>query len=258
MTFRKPTGESMPIRVTIWNENLHERKNGAASVHYPRGIHEAIAEGLRGDLGDDAVIGTATLDQPRHGLTAEVLEGTDVLLWWGHARHHLVADEVVDDVCARVRAGMGLIALHSAQGSKVFKRLMGTSCQVNWRHGEREVLWTVDPGHPIARGVPHPVVIEEQEMYGEFFAIPAPEELVFISSFSGGEVFRSGCCFRRGLGRIFYFSPGHEEYPVYYQKEIRTILANAVRWANPGGAAPVPATGHKPKGWYETHEETVP
>jgi trehalose utilization protein len=127
---------------------------------------------------------------------------------------------------------MGLLVLHSGQGAKIFRRLLGTSCEMAWRHGDRELLWTVDPGHPIARGVPHPVVIPEQEMYGEPFDIPAPDELVFISSFAGGEVFRSGCCFRRGRGRIFYFSPGHEEYPVYHQQEIRQILANAVEWAH--------------------------
>jgi trehalose utilization protein len=221
----------MAIRVTVWNENVHERKQEAVAAIYPEGIHGAIAGGLRRELGDAADVRTATLEEPSHGLTPAVLDSTDVLLWWGHIRHHEVEDAVVDAVHQRVLHGMGLIALHSAQGSKIFKRLMGTTCELTWRHNDSERVWTVHPGHPIARGVPHPLVIPEQEMYGEFFDIPAPDELVFISSFGGGEVFRSGCCFFRGRGRVFYFSPGHQEHPVYHQPEIQLILANAVRWA---------------------------
>lgn len=243
--------QTSPIRVTVWNENVHEQKHPDVAAVYPRGIHGAIAEGLRDLAGDAVEVRTATLEQERHGLTTEVLDATDVLMWWGHIRHNHVDDAVVEDVCERVRDGMGLIALHSAQGSKVFRRLMGTSCRVDWRHGDRELLWTVDPGHPIAAGVPHPVVIPEQEMYGEFFDIPAPDELVFISSFSGGEVFRSGCCFRRGSGRVFYFSPGHEEYPVYHQPEIRRVLANAVFWAYGQQKRPIRAAVNRQIGWYE-------
>jgi trehalose utilization protein len=244
------------IRVTVWNEHVHERRDPAVAAVYPGGMHEAIATGLRAVLGAGVTVRCATLEQPRHGLPAPVLDATDVLLWWGHVRHHLVDDDLVEDICERVHRGMGLIALHSAQGSKVFRRLMGTSCRLDWRHGDRELLWTVDPGHPIAQGVPQPVVIAQQEMYGEFFDIPAPDELVFISSFTGGEVFRSGCCFRRGHGRVFYFSPGHEEYPVYHQPEIRRILANAVRWAHrPDRPALEPAV-QRPMGWYEPGQFT--
>ncbi len=217
----------MTIRVTVWDEH-----QPGLTEHYPHGIHTAIADGLSAVLGDRVRVRTATMDEPRHGLPGAVLDDTDVLLWWGHLRHAEVDDDVVLDVQTRVLGGMGLLVLHSGQGAKIFRRLLGTSCEMAWRHGDRELLWTVDPGHPIARGVPHPVVIPEQEMYGEPFDIPAPDELVFISSFAGGEVFRSGCCFRRGRGRIFYFSPGHEEYPVYHQPEIRQILANAVEWAH--------------------------
>lgn len=219
----------MTIRVTVWDEH-----QPGLDVYYPHGIHRAVADGLTAILGDRVDVRTATMDEPRHGLPAEVLDTTDVLLWWGHLRHDDVDDELVTEVQHRVLGGMGLLVLHSGQGSKIFRRLLGTTCEMAWRHGDRELLWTVDPGHPIAAGVPNPVVIPEQEMYGEPFDIPAPDELVFISSFAGGEVFRSGCCFRRGRGRIFYFSPGHEEYPVYHQKEIRLVLANAVEWAHPG------------------------
>jgi trehalose utilization protein len=198
----------------------------------------------------------ATLDEPQHGLTDEVLAETDVLTWWGHAAHDQVADEVVARVQARVLDGMGLVALHSAHASKIFERLMGTSCRLRWRSdpgGEREVIWTVNPSHPIAAGVPQPIVIPHQEMYGEFFDIPAPEELVFISSFEGGEVFRGGCCFHRGLGRIFYFDPGDQEFPVYHQPEVQHVIANAVKWcaaAAPANDVPSTRTGNAQRNWY--------
>ena len=145
-----------------------------------------------------------------------------------------VDDAVVDRVHQRVLGGMGLLALHSAHFSKIFRRLMGTTCSLAWRNsGDTELVWTVNPSHPITAGVPQPIVIDEQEMYGEFFDIPAPDELIFLSTFSGGEVFRSGCCWRRGKGKVFYFSPGDQEYPIYHHPDIKRVLANAVLWANP-------------------------
>ena len=172
---------------------------------------------------------TATLEQPEHGLTAEVLDDTDVLTWWGHAAHDEVDDAVVDRVQERCSAAWGWSCCTPATTSKIFRRLLGTSCSLRWRNdGERELVWTVAPAHPIAAGVPQPIVIDAQEMYGEHFDIPAPDELVFISSFAGGEVFRGGCCFTRGRGRIFYFSPGDQEYPVYHHPDVQRVLANAV------------------------------
>ncbi|MGI8869268.1 MAG: ThuA domain-containing protein [Mycobacteriales bacterium] len=198
-----------PLRVTVWNEGRHEVHDAPVAERYPHGIHGAIAVGLTDLLGDDVRVRTATLDEPEHGLTAEALHDTDVLTWWGHLAHGEVADAVVARVQQEVLAGMGLVVLHSGHWSKVFQALMGTTCTLRWRSAaERELVWTVNPSHPIAHGVPHPIVIDEQEMYGEYFDIPQPDELVFVSSFSGGEVFRSGCTFRRGNGRIFYFSPG--------------------------------------------------
>jgi trehalose utilization protein len=174
---------------------------------------------------------TATLDEPEHGLTEEVLAGTDVLTWWGHAAHADVADEVVERVHRHVLSGMGLVVLHSGHWSKIFTRLMGTTCTLRWRNEhDRELIWTVDPTHPIAQGVPHPIVVPADEMYGEYFDVPPPDELIFISSFSGGEVFRSGCTWRRGHGRIFYFKPGDQDYPVYHHPDIRRVIANGVRW----------------------------
>jgi trehalose utilization protein len=217
-------------------------------------MHEAIAEGIRQHLGEAVGVRTATLEQPEHGLTDDVLDNTDVLTWWGHTAHERVADAIVEKVHSRVLTGMGLVVLHSGHFSKIFKRLMGTTCALRWREADdREVVWTVNPAHPIAAGLPAAFIVPRQEMYGEYFDIPQPDELVFISSYTGGEVFRSGCCFTRGSGRIFYFSPGHETYPVYHQSEIQRVIANAVRWAyaeGRGRQSPYEAL-RAPTGWFE-------
>jgi len=219
------------IRATVWNEFRHEKASEAIAAIYPNGIHGAIAEGLA-EHGIEAH--TATLDEPEHGLTDQVLADTDVLIWWGHKAHGEVSEEIVERVQKRVWNGMGLITLHSGHLSKPFKRLMGTSCELKWREAdERERLWVVSPGHPIVEGIDEYIEIDEEEMYGEHFDIPQPDELVFVSWFEGGDVFRSGCCFSRGAGKIFYFRPGHETYPTYYRAEIRQVIANAVRWAAP-------------------------
>ena len=227
------------IRVTVWNEYRHERKVPEITEIYPRGMHGAIADHLSRQQGLQAR--TATLDEPDHGLTEEVLRTTDVLTWWGHGAHNEVRDDVVDRVHARVLDGMGLICLHSAHFSKIFKKLMGTTCDLKWREaGEKERIWTVEPGHPIANGIGEYIEIPNAEMYGERFDIPEPDTLVFVSWFTGGEVFRSGCCFHRGRGKVFYFRPGHESYPIYHNPEVLRVITNAVRWAAPaGGPRPV-------------------
>ncbi len=226
----------MTIRVTVWNEFLHERENAVVRGIYPAGIHEAIAGALRSEA--ELEVGTATLDQPEHGLTAERLAATDVLLWWGHKAHGDVADAVVERVAQRVWEGMGLIVLHSGHFSKIFKRLMGTPCSLHWREaGERERMWVINPSHPIAQGVGPFITNENSEMYGEPFLVPEPLETVFVSWFQGGEVFRSGLTYQRGAGRIFYFGSGHETYPIYHDPAVQTVLRNAVRWA----ANPAPA-----------------
>ncbi len=182
---------------------------------------------------------TATLDEPEHGLTEAVLAQSDVLIWWGHKAHHEVSDEVVQRVQQRVLAGMGLVVLHSGHFSKIFTRLMGTSCNLSWRvANEKERLWVVAPGHPIAEGLNASIELSHEEMYSEPFDIPPPETLVLISWFQGGEVFRSGCCYQRGQGRIFYFRPGHEAYPTYHNAQVQRVIANAVRWAAPTPGAP--------------------
>jgi trehalose utilization protein len=241
-----------PIHVTVWGENFHEqseRDRAGMAERYPSGMHGAIATGITELLGDSVAVRTATQDQPEHGLTEAILDGTDVLTWWGHATHASVDDAVVGRVHQRVLGGMGLLVLHSAHFSKIFRRLMGTTCSLAWRNpGDTELVWTVNPSHPITAGVPQPIVINEHEMYGEFFDIPTPDELIFISAFSGGEVFRSGCCWRRGKGKVFYFSPGDQEYPVYHHPDIKRVLANAVLWARPehSGDFVAPAVVNEP------------
>ena len=232
------------LRLTVWHEYRHEKRDEHIASVYPEGIHGALAKGLA-PYGFD--IGTATLDEPEHGLTQDVLDNTDVLTWWGHMAHGEVSDEIVDRVQERVLNGMGLIVLHSGHLSKPFRRLMGTGCMLKWREAdEKERLWVVDPSHPICDGLPEYIEIPQAEMYGEHFDIPPPDTLVFISWFEGGEVFRSGCCYQRGQGKIFYFRPGHETYPIYHMPVVHKVLANAINWAKPVSNPPM-LRGNIPK-----------
>jgi trehalose utilization protein len=225
------------IRALVWGENVHETKNKVVGANYPKGMHARIAEALGEDKNITA--STATLQEAEHGLTEAKLKDTDVLLWWGHAAHGQVDDAIVERVAKRVWEGMGLIVLHSGHFSKIFKRLMGSPCALNWREaGERERIWVVNPGHPIAAGLPQYFELEMEEMYGEPFTVPEPLETVFIGWFQGGEVFRSGLTYRRGAGNIFYFQPGHETYPTYHDANVHKVLRNAVNWAyNPTAQA---------------------
>lgn len=226
----------MPIRVVVWNEYLHEVENDAVRAIYPDGLHRTIADALSKD--PDIDVSTATLREPEHGLPKQRLDETDVLLWWGHKAHSEVSDAVVERVQQRVFEGLGLIVLHSGHFSKLFKRLMGAPCALRWREaGERERLWVIDPSHPIAAGIGPAIELANSEMYGEPFLVPEPLQTVFVSWFEGGEVFRSGLTFQRGAGRIFYFAPGHETYPIYHHPQVRQVLLNAVRWShNPAPA----------------------
>lgn len=219
------------IRVTIWNEYIHEQEYEGIRNIYPDGIHGCIGEFL--GKNNDIRVKYATLDMPEHGLTEAVLEETDVLIWWGHCAHDRVNDEVVERVKNHVLRGMGLIALHSAHHSKIMKSLLGTTLNLRWKHGDSEKLFCVNPAHPIAAGITEPIILENEEMYGEFFDIPKPDDEIFIGWFESGHVFRSGVTFTRGMGRIFYFQPGHEEYPIYYNPQIQRIITNAVRWTAP-------------------------
>ena len=220
----------MTIRVTVWGENVHEQKNKVVAEVYPKAIHGTIAAALNADPAIKAT--TVTLQDAEHGLTAEKIAQTDVLIWWGHAAHGDVDDKIVERVTDAVWGGMGVIFLHSAHFSKPFKRLMGAPCNLTWREaGERERLWVTSRQHPIAQGLPDHFELETEEMYGEPFGVPEPLETVFISWFQGGEVFRSGLTYRRGAGNIFYFRPGHETYPTYHNSTVQQVISNAVKWA---------------------------
>ncbi|MGI6199670.1 MAG: ThuA domain-containing protein [Christensenellales bacterium] len=235
---------SQPIRVTVWNEFRHEKTDEAVKAVYPEGIHAYIASFLGQDA--DFTVRTATLDEPEHGLTEQVLDETDVLMWWGHIAHDEVQDAIVERVAKRVYAGMGLIVLHSGHASKIFSKLLGTPTgMLRWYEKDtKERLWVVSPGHRIVQGVGDYIDIPHDETYGELFHIPEPDHLVFITWYPGGEVFRGGCCFVRGAGHIFYFQPGHETCPVYHHPQVQQVLKNAIHWAAPAGEGFAYQTGH--------------
>ncbi len=219
------------IRVLVWNEFKHEKEKETVAAHYPNGIHRAIADFLQCD---DISVKTATQDEGNCGITKELLDETDVIIWWGHMMHKHVPDEVAALVRDAVHEGMGAIFLHSAHHSKPFKLLMGTPCNLTWREsGDSELVWVTDPSHPIVQGIDRAISLPHEETYGEPFSIPNPDKVLFVGSYSGGEAFRSGCLFERGNGKIFYFQPGHETFPTFHIPEIQTVIRNAVRFVAP-------------------------
>ena len=235
------------IKVTIRNEFIHEKSQKAVGDQirkfYPDGIHRAIAGHLKSD---DLEIRCVSLDEPEQGLPDSILNDTDVLFWWGHCAHQKVADSLVEKIALRIQYGMGLIVLHSGHYSKIFRRMMGTECRLRWREvGEKERLWCACPSHPIVQGLPETFVIPNSEMYGESFDIPDDGKVIYMSWYEGGNVFRSGVTFQRGAGKIFYFSPGHETYPIYHDPNIIKVLSNAVRWAAPKKMLPPRVTTQK-------------
>ena len=237
------------LRVTIWNEYLHEvgESDAAKKIRefYPDGIHNAIKKNI---AADDLEITAVSLDMPDQGLPEELLNNTDVLVWWGHCAHGRVEDALVDRIQQRILHGMGLIVLHSGHFSKIFKRMMGTECSLRWREmSEKERIWTVAPSHPIAAGVPETFVLPHTEMYGEPFNIPDDGKIIFMSWYEGGNVFRSGVAFRRDAGKIFYFSPGHETFPIYNDENVVRIIGNAVRWAAPESGILPERVMHQPE-----------
>lgn len=219
------------IRVLVWNEFKHEIEKESVKAIYPNGIHNCIKDFLESD---DVVVRTATLQDENCGITKEILDETDVIIWWGHMAHGMVPDSVAYLVRDAVLSGMGAIFLHSAHHSKPFKYLLGTSCNLTWREtGDSEILWVTEPSHPITRHIDRFFTLPHEETYGEPFVIPTPDKLLLISSFSGGEVFRSGCLYERGNGKIFYFQPGHETFPTYYDETVQGVIKNAVQFVAP-------------------------
>ena len=220
------------INVTIWNEYRHEKSDETVAKLYPNGLHAAIGEFL--SKNDDMKITLAALDDPDQGLPDEVLNNTDVLLWWGHMNHGEVKDDLVERIRQRVYVGgMGFIALHSAHHSKPFRAIVGTTGNLLWGDNQKEIIWNIMPSHPIAAGIPAHFELPEEELYAEPFQIPQPDAHIFEGWYEHGYVFRTGCTFLRGAGRVFYFQPGHETCPSFYDANVQRIITNGVRWAAP-------------------------
>ena len=220
------------IKVTVWNEYMDEQKRSEVASVYPEGLHKAIEAFLNKDAEISASVSIIT--DPEQGLSEQILNNTDVLVWWGHTHHNDVQDHLVKRVVEKVQQGMGIVFLHSAHKSKPFMNLLGTSCSLGWREAnEKSRVFTATPNHPIAAGIPQHFLIEHEEMYTEPFGIPEPETTVFISWFEGGNVFRSGVTFQREYGKIFYFQPGHETFPVYFHPAVQKVITNAVKWVKP-------------------------
>jgi trehalose utilization protein len=220
------------IRVTIWNEFRHEKSHPEAMALYPNGLHATIKEFL--SVNEDLEITLAALDDPDQGLPPEVLDNTDVLIWWGHMAHREVDDALVTRIQRRVYLGrMGFIALHSSHRSKPFCAIVGTTGNLSWGRNQKEIMWNMLPTHPIAEGIPDCFFIESEELYAEPFFIAQPDELIFGGWYEDGCIFRSGMTFRRDAGKIFYFQPGHETCPSFYNPYVQRIITNAVYWCAP-------------------------
>ncbi len=243
------------IHVTVWNENIQDTgiikdeflRPGLSNEEieayrnqlkansqviqniYPGGIHRAIASSF--DSADDIIVTTVTMDMPEYGLSDDLLANTDVLIWWAHKAHNQLPDRIAEKICNCVLKGMGFIALHSAHLSKPFRFLLGTSCTLKWRMNDFCRIWNTCPSHPIAKNIPEMFELPKEEMFGEFFDIPKPDDVVFTSWFRGGEIFRGGCTWTRGYGKIFYFHPGHETNNSLLNPYVKQIIINSVYWA---------------------------
>lgn len=220
------------MKVVVWDENLHENNEEIKKV-YPEGISRRIVEGVRSENSEalDWEFVCVHSDMPDFGLSDTLLEETDVLVFWAHKTHEIFPEYLVEKLYQKVMSGMGLIVLHSAHLSKIFRRLMGTTCTLRYCYGDVARVWKTNPQHPIAEGVSEYFDIEE-ETYGEFFDIPKPDDVVFMSWFSGGNLFRGACTWQRSYGKIFYFHPGHETNASYYHPEVLKIIGNGIKWAN--------------------------
>lgn len=228
-----------PIRVTFWNEYRHEKTSEEAKALYPNGIHAFAKTFLEEDA--DITVRLAALDDPDNGLPDEVLDQTDVLIWWGHLAHHEVPDELAIKIRDRVVGGkMGFVALHSAHKSKPFKLIVGTTGNLTWGRVQKEVMWNLMPSHPISAGIPDHFLLESEELYAEPFYIPQPDALLFGGWYEDGFLFRSGACFLRGAGKVFYFQPGHETCKSFYNPYVQRIIKNAVHWAVCKPSYPIP------------------
>ena len=239
-------------KVTVFNENLQETSGDDVVnlVHYetedyrefllnsagkitkvhPQGIHMTLKSIF--DECDDMAVRTVTMDMPEFGFSQEVLDDTDVLVLWAHLAHEKITDEIAERIKNRVHEGMGFLCLHSAHQCKPLHKLIGVSTIPKWRMEDACKIYCIEPNHPIAKDIPDMFELEAEQVYCEPFDITTPDELVFVTWYQGGELLRSGCCWERENGRIFYFQPGHETCKSYYDVNVRQILKNAVRWAS--------------------------
>ena len=229
----------MAINVTIWNEFRHEKINEAVKAIYPNGIHAFIKEFLQSEA--DMNVTICSLDDPEQGLNDDLLNNTDVLIWWGHKCHEEVSDALVEKVKARVFSGMGFIPLHSSHRSKPFQAILGTNGNLTWGRNEIAIVWNLCPTHPIADGIPSHFELFD-ELYSEPFFIPKPDDIVFGTWYEDGNIFRGGITYTRGLGKIFYFHPGHETCKSFKNEYVQKIIKNAIRWCAPLA----PGEGFKP------------
>ncbi len=220
------------MKVTIVCEYNSSMDSLEGKKAYPNGMGNCLKDFLQSAY-DDVTLITYD-DKGADELTDDIIEKTDVMFWWGHWYHGAILEELADKIVSRVQRGMGMVFLHSAHMSKPFKKLIGSTGTLKWREvGEHERLWCVDMSHPIAEGLGEYIDIPQEEMYGEPFDIPKPDELVYIGWFQGGEVFRGGCVFKRGRGKFFYFNPGHETYPTYRILKIQKLLIQACEYVAP-------------------------
>jgi len=225
--------ENKKIRVTIWNEFRHEKLKENVRAIYPNGLHATLKEALE-QMDPQLECTLAALDDPDQGLPDEVLENTDVLIWWGHMAHKEVDDALVERIRQRVYAGkMGFVPIHSAHKSKPFTAILGTTGNLSWGANQKEIIWNLCPTHAIAAGIPDHFQLDAEEMYGEPFYIPTPDDLIFGGWFEHGNMMRSGCTWRRGAGKIFYFQPGHETCPNLKNPIVHRIICNGIHWAAP-------------------------
>lgn len=279
-----------PVRVVVWDEQ-QPKQRGA----YPNFLGNQIASYLKKQPG--LSVKSVRMNDPEQGLSSEVLDNCDVLIWWGHRRQQEITPETGQALVERIRAGqLSLIALHSAHWSTPFMEAMNArsrddalaklpeadrgratfelihpfkdkykppkrddsptpraeystaadgapriklylpnSCFPAVRaDGMPSHVTAVLPNHPIARGIPAKFTILHTEMYDEPFHVPAPDQVVFEEHWDAGEHFRTGMVWKLGRGKVFYFRPGHETYPVYFEPYPLKILDNAVRWLGQG------------------------
>lgn len=218
--------QTRPVRVRIWCEGTAPR-----SV-YPDDIDGALADVLGRQAG--LVVSRGRLTDLQAGLSDQVLDASDALVWWGHLRHDAVPDDRALAVVKRVREGrLGFVALYAACGSKPFRQMMSMPCEPgSWREdGRPEFVSIKAPDHPIARGIA-PFTISKTDMFSEPFAVPEPETVVFVSSWQKGETLRSGLTWTIGKGRVAYLRTGPDNYPVLFHPSIRQAIANSVRWVS--------------------------